>query len=173
MNELHKIGRAFGYVYDYGEYPPGYVFNDGEAISANVLTSSSTTQPYCTLTVEGEITLTPVNNVDSQLVLKRGVCWHELDFKDGKYKVAVTMPTRHLCISAKVNKSVTPVLPRCSKIILSEGQSYVFPVGSKVLFVDGDASVNGTKIPALTSIQFKSENTMQATTESFALQFLD
>jgi hypothetical protein len=173
MKELHKIGRAFGYVYDYGEYPAGYVFDDGEAISNGVLTSSPDSPPYYTLTLEGEITLTPTNGVDNQLALRRGVSWHELEFQNGKYQVEVTMPTRHLCISAKVNKSAKLPLPRCSKIILAPGQSHVFPSGSKVLFVDGSASINNTEIPALTSVRFKNESTMQAAAESFVLHFLD
>jgi hypothetical protein len=173
MQEQHKVRRAFGYIYDYGEYPAGHVFDD-EFIHNGVLSLTSEKVPYYWLFLDGEISFTPKTPGGNVLKTSYGVTVHDLAFSAGDYVVTTEVPTRLLCFSSQTNKGVTPDIPRCERIVIAAGEEYHPPIDSKLLFADGLAQAKGIDIAPLTCVKITTTTTVvRAVTKTAVLRFLD
>jgi hypothetical protein len=170
MKESHKIGRAFGYLYDYGEYPAGHVFDD-EFIKRGVLKVQSGKLPYRWLFVSGEVEFAPKSG-SASIIASRGDTAETLALADGEYMVTARTDARLVCISESLNASATSSLPTVELFRLGAAQTGELDVGAKLLHVDGDLSIRGQVVPPLTSISAKTlAISVLAVSDSLGLRF--
>lgn len=170
MQEKHKVRRAFGYIYDYGEYPSGHIFND-TGINNNILEVVNNKVPYEWLFLEGEITLVPVNG-GGVVTARRGSLGSALGLTSGKYRITVASNCRLVCFPAATNAAVNPPVPVVQLIAIRPNESIKLPVGSKFFLADGSMQIAGRSIGTLQTLRVSTETVAAvAATDCLGLLF--
>lgn len=168
MKELHKIGRAFGYIYDYGEYPSGHVFND-EYIHDGVVSVTKDSIPYEWVFLGGQALLTP--ETGSAIEAKRGDLGSKLGLRTGKYSVQIS-DLRIMCFSKMVNSGRAPDVPIVTRQHVAQGGTVTLAAGSKFLVCDGSLQINGRVVDAFqTGKATTGDLTASATSDTILLLF--
>jgi hypothetical protein len=169
MKESHKIGHAFGYVYDYGEYPAGHVFDD-EFIKQGKLLVSNNAIPYEWIFLAGNVSFTPSSG--PVVVAHRRSLGTALGLQSGDYSVRADSDCRLICFSGLTNASMTPVIPSVTEQHIAQGEVATLVAGTKFLVCDGSLQINGKAVGALQAGRaVTGDITVSATSDAILILF--
>ena len=169
MQEQHKVRRAFGYIYDYGEYPAGHVFDD-EFIKAGKLNVAGDTIPYQWVFLDGSVSFKAGSR--PTITAQRGSLGTTLDLQNAEYFVQADSDCRLICFSALTNAGMTPTVPNVALQRIAPGGAAVLPANTRFLVCDGGLQINDKVVGAFqASSAATGDLTVTATSDTILLVF--